>query len=105
MSLECAKLGLVALVLGLSLAAPVGAGPLEDAVAAYKRGDYATAVRLFRPLAEQGLAQAQNNLGAMYASGHGMPRDDAEAVTWYRKAADQGYALAQATSETCTPTA
>lgn len=42
------------------------AGPLEDAQAAYERKDYATALRVWRPLAEQGDAQAQYNLGQMY---------------------------------------
>ncbi|WP_127201837.1 tetratricopeptide repeat protein [Neisseria meningitidis] len=45
--------------------------------------------------AEQGDADAQNNLGAMYAEGQGVRRDDAEAVRWFRKAADQGLAQAQ----------
>ncbi|EGC51694.1 tetratricopeptide repeat protein [Neisseria meningitidis] len=45
--------------------------------------------------AEQGDADAQNNLGAMYAERQGVRRDDAEAVRWFRKAADQGLAQAQ----------
>jgi hypothetical protein len=44
------------LVLILMLTGGAAAGPLEDAMAAYERGDYATAVRLWRPLAEQGEA-------------------------------------------------
>jgi TPR repeat protein len=89
------KAGCVALVLSLSLAAPVAAGPFEDGVAAYDRGDYATALQLFRPLAEQGHAAAQFSLGLMYRNGQGVPQDYAEAVTWYRKAAEQGVATAQ----------
>ncbi len=46
-------------ILVMSLAAPVAAGPGQDAMAAYARGDYATALRLLRPLADQGDAQAQ----------------------------------------------
>ena len=46
-------------------------------------------------LAEQGVAEAQNNLGAMYYSGQGVRQDDAEALRWYRKAAEQGVAEAQ----------
>jgi len=42
---------------------------------AYQRGDYATAVRLWRPPAEQGNAEAQYNLGVMYAEGDGVPQD------------------------------
>jgi len=60
---------IVALVLALSLAAPVAAGPLEDANAAYGRGDYAHALRLWRPLAAQGNATAQYNLGLLYEGG------------------------------------
>jgi uncharacterized protein len=71
------------------------AGPLEDGVAAYKRGDYATALRLLSPLAESGNARAQYNLGVMYKDGRGVPRDDVEAATWLRKAADQGFSRAQ----------
>jgi TPR repeat protein len=71
------------------------AGPLEDSMAAYDRGDYATAVRLLHPLAEQGNAQAQNGLGAMYYNGKGVAQDFKEAVKWYRLAAMQGYASAQ----------
>ena len=48
-----------------------------------------------RPLAEQGNATAQNNLGVMYAKGQGLPQNFAQAVVWYRKAADQGDAGAQ----------
>ena len=65
------------------------------AVSAYKRGDYATALRELRPLAEQGDAEAQYNLGVMYERGEGVPQNDRQAVFWYRKAAEQGDAEAQ----------
>ena len=45
--------------------------------------------------AEQGVADAQNDLGFMYASGKGVQQDDAKAAKWYCKAAEQGYAKAQ----------
>ena len=48
-----------------------------------------------RRLAEQGDADAQFNLGVMYANGEGVPQDEAEAVRWYRLSADQGNAFAQ----------
>ena len=48
-----------------------------------------------RAKAEAGNAIAQFNLGVMYASGQGVPQDDAEAVRWYQLAADQGHAKAQ----------
>ncbi len=85
----------VTLVLSGALATPVAAGPFEDGFAAYESGDYATALELWRPLAEQGVAAAQYNLGVMYRNGEGEPLDYAEAVRWWRLAADQGYALAQ----------
>jgi hypothetical protein len=61
------KVGLVAIVPFLGLAAPVVAGPFEDGLAAHKRGDYATALRLWHPPADQGDAHAQFNPGFMYA--------------------------------------
>ncbi len=64
-------------------------------VAAYKWGKYGIALREWRPLAEQGNAKAQYNLGVMYRNGHGVPQDDAEAMGWWRKAAEQGNAGAQ----------
>ncbi len=64
-------------------------------MAAYQRGDYATTIRELRPLAEQGVAEAQFLLGVMYDKGQGVPQDYAEAVEWWRKAAEQGYAKAQ----------
>lgn len=84
---------IVALLLCVS--APVSAGPFEDVLAAAQVGDYATVLRLLRPLADQGNATAQNNLGRMYENGQGVPQDYAAAVSWYRKAADQGHADAQ----------
>ncbi len=73
----------------LGLTAPAWAG-LDEGVAAYHRGDYATALREWRPLAEQGDADAQHNLGVMYNTGRGVPQDYAKAVKWFRKAAEQG---------------
>lgn len=61
---------------------------------------YATALREFRLLAEQGDANAQYNLGTMYDNGEGVREDDEEAAKWYRKAAEQGDATALAALET-----
>jgi hypothetical protein len=68
---------------------------MKDADAAYFRKDFATAVRLVRPLADQGDAEAQFMLGSMYDEGWGAPQDTAAAANWYRKAADQGHTIAQ----------
>jgi hypothetical protein len=59
------------------------------ATAADNRHDYATEFALLRPLAEQGDATAQAGIAMLYAFGNGVPEDDAEAVAWLRKAADQ----------------
>jgi TPR repeat protein len=74
---------------------PANVGPYEKGWAAYHRGDYAPALRIFRLLAEQGFAQAHYSLGVMYDKGRGVSQDYAEAVKWYRMAAKQGDATAQ----------
>ena len=81
---------LLLLVASSSVAMDFAAG-----VEAYERGDYATALREFRPLVDQGDAVAQHNLGVMYDNGEGVPEDDRQAAFWYRKAAEQGVARAQ----------
>jgi TPR repeat protein len=72
---------------------------MEPARRAYEQGvlhgDYSTALRLLRPLADRGLAAAQVLLGKMYSQGQGVPQDETEAAKWFRKAADQGNATAQ----------
>ena len=57
--------------------------------------DYATAVKIWKELAEQGHAGAQYSLGECYYYGEGIAQDYDSAVSWYRKAAEQGYADAQ----------
>jgi TPR repeat protein len=84
------KAAVAALMLAVSVAGPAAAGPFEDGVNAFNGGDYATAIRLVRPLAEQGDRRAQAALGRFYQDGFGAPQDYAAAVSWYRKAADQG---------------
>jgi TPR repeat protein len=89
------KAAVAALVLAVGFAGSVAAGTFEDAVAAYEREEYATALRLLRPLADQGSAEAQLKLGTMYDEGWGVSQDHAAALRWYRKAADQSNAPAQ----------
>jgi TPR repeat protein len=74
----------------LLFATPAGAGPLEDADAAIKRRNYTTAVRLIRPLAEQGDANAQYKLGVFYDNGLGVPQDKVRAYMWLNLSAAQG---------------
>jgi TPR repeat protein len=78
--------------------APAGAlaGPWEDGMAAYVRGDYVPAVQLFRPLAQQGNAKAQGVLGTMYRKGQGVAKSRAHAVMWLSLASARGNALAKA---------
>ena len=85
------------LVLALLVALPAMAQDPQKGVAAYEGGDYATALRELRPLAEKGNAEAQTYLGLMYRYGEGVPQNYVEAVKWYRKAAAQGHARAQNT--------
>jgi len=63
------------------------AGPREEAAAAYRRGDYATAFQLWRPLAEQGDGETQMALGFMYHEGEGVPKDLVRAYMWFFLAA------------------
>ncbi len=79
---------------GLMASSSCQAG-LQEGTVAYLRGNYKTALKEFRILAEQGNAEAQFNLGIMYVEGKGVSKDNTEAVKWYRKAAEQGDAQAQ----------
>jgi len=72
---------------------------VEEGDAARERGDYAGAASLYRLAADQGSAIAQSNLGKMYAEGLGVIENRAEAVKWYRRAADQGNAPCLPTHE------
>ena len=74
---------------------PSVAQDFDAGLAAYASGDYAAALEEWKPLAEQGYARAQSNLGVMYEQGHGVLQDYAQAVRLYRAAAEQGYARAQ----------
>jgi TPR repeat protein len=74
----------------------VFAGPWEDGMAAYNRGDYVPASRVFRTLAEQGNAKAQNVLGVMFRKGEGVPKNPVRAHMWFSFAAKRGEAKAKA---------
>ena len=78
-----------------AFASVVAASDFSTGLAAYNKGDYVTAVKEWRPLADQGVAAAQFNLGLMYLDGHGVPQDPAEAVKWFTRAAEQDYTAAQ----------
>jgi TPR repeat protein len=72
------------------------AGPWEDGMSAYNRGDYVPAIRLFRPLAEQGNPKAQSVIGVMYRKGEGVARSSKRAFMWFSLAAARGDARAKA---------
>lgn len=71
------------------------ADDFSDGLEALFVGDYATALKLWKPLAESGHAEAQALIGAMYLDGYGVIQDDKEAAKWFRSSAEQGYAGAQ----------
>ena len=84
------------LILAFFLSAPVSwAGDFGDGLAAFKRGDHAAALRLWKPLADQGDRAAQYNLGLLYELGKGVPAYPAAARSWYEKSAAQNFAMAQ----------
>jgi len=82
-----------AILVMFSLAAPVAAGPLEDGYGAYTRGDFATAMQLMRPLADQGHVTAQTVVGLMYYFNYS--GDYVSAYMWFRLAAARGNAFAE----------
>src|SRR5690348_14578516 len=82
-------------VLVLSGAAAV-AGPWEDGMVAYNRGDYVPAIKLLRPLAQTGNTRAQTVLGVMYRRGEGVARSSARAFMWFSLAAKKGDPSAKA---------
>ena len=63
----------------------------DEGASSYQQGDYPQAIRIFRMLAAQGDAQAQNTLGMMHDNGQGVERDYVQALIWYRLAAAQGH--------------
>jgi TPR repeat protein len=74
---------------------PAHADTYEAGKAAHVRGDYATALRIWRPLAEKGEADAQNGLAVLYSSGQGVTQDVVEAERLFRLSAAQGNTKAQ----------
>ncbi len=85
----------ISLALAFLVALPATAQDFQKGVAAYTRGDYATAIREWRPLVTKGNAKAQHNLGFMYFYGEGVSQSYSVAMRWWHKAAEQGYAKAQ----------
>ena len=86
---------ILVLLFSLFLGLPSYSSDFDKGLTAYKNGDYATALKEWKPLAEEGDVDAQYNLGVLYDNGDGVPQDYKEAVRWYKLAAEQGVAEAQ----------
>ena len=86
------RLTLIVLLAGTGLGA---CADFKKEQAGYERADYETILHIWKPLAERGDIDAQNDLGMMYAEGVGVPQDQEMAAQWFRRAAEQGYAVAQ----------
>ena len=83
------------LLFSLFLGVPSYSADFNKGLTAFQSGDFATALKEWKPLAEQGHAEAQFNLGLMYDNGQGVPQDYKEAARLYRLASEQGLAEAQ----------
>jgi len=90
----------LALAMGFLLSAcgdKVDKSRLQGAEAAYRKGDYKTALDMFQAMAERGNPRAQFFLGEMYLSGSGVAKDYAQALKWASAAAEQKSSDAQYT--------
>jgi len=88
------------IITGLTLSILLGSGvavaaDYDKGLLAYNSGDFKTALAEWKPLAKQGHAMAQSDLGFMYNDGIGVLENDKTAVKWYTLAAEQGYAKGQ----------
>jgi uncharacterized protein len=93
---QCLAVAAVWSTLAISVA--TAGSPEEDfraGLSAFNGGDFATAMRLWRPLAESNDARSQTGIGFMYHRGLGVKTDDVEAAVWLRRAAEQGQAEGQ----------
>jgi cell division septation protein DedD len=97
MAITVAKfsMAVAAVLVAVLVAAGPGRADVRAGVEAYKRGDFAAALREFVDLAEQGDPRAQYNLAVMYQNGRGVEKNPARALELQRKAANSGLAAAQ----------
>jgi hypothetical protein len=79
------------------MSAPLSAQSVKAGIEAWQRADYASAVSIWRPLAQGGDADAQFNLGQAYRLGRGVPIDLGAARMWFEKAATTGHLDAETT--------
>ena len=83
------------LLLTLLVWNPAYSADFQKGVDAYNSGDYATALREFKPLAEQGIAYAQFYLGVLHEKGLGGPANHTAAIEWYTRAVEHGNSYSQ----------
>ena len=81
-------------ILGICMAV-VNAADFAAGVEAYQKGDYATALKEWRALADQGGSAAQFNVGLLYFDGKGVPQDFGQAAVWFERSAERDYMKAQ----------
>ncbi|MBN4079800.1 sel1 repeat family protein [bacterium AH-315-C08] len=89
------KMRLFFLLSVLLVATPSFANDFEEGLDAIHGTDYGKALEKLRPLASQGHAAAQYNLGVMHEWGNGVPQDNVKAMKWYRLSAKQSHRDAQ----------
>jgi uncharacterized protein len=89
------KLLVPGLTIAIAMLGTSARADVKTGVDAWSRGDYPGAIKEWRPLAINGDADAQFNLGQAYKLGRGVPVDFKLAEGWYRKAADQGHFQAE----------
>lgn len=83
------------LILSIIVGNAAFAADFEKGWDTYNDGDYAAALNEWQPLAEQGDADAQFNLGWMYDEGFGVAKDAETAFIWYLRAAELSHISAQ----------
>ena len=86
----CLTLTIILGMTGMSASAD-----LQKGLTAYESGDYATALREWKPLAEQGHGVASYALGVMYRDGQGVSKNYKTAVKWFKLAAELQTAVGQ----------
>ena len=86
-------------LLSFALAQPVAAQDFEQGRAAYDFGNYATALEIWRPLAERGNVEAQDALAFMYANGEGVAQNYLMAYVWFKIASENGSRTARSNLE------
>jgi len=79
----------------MTISSPVAAQDFAKGSAAYDSQDFATALKEWKPLAEQGNASAQGNVGLINLNGLGVPQNYKEAIRWFKLGAKQGNGFSQ----------